>query len=77
MARGPPAANNVKGLALKVLAAGISRNISPLPPLTAASAVNIEDQIVLPLMWPLLSSIPLPEISEEVRTLVEKQVRVF
>lgn len=77
IAQGQPVADDSKGLTLKVLATGILRNISPLPPLTAASALNIEDQIVLPLVRELLTSISLPEISQQIQTLVEKQVCEF
>jgi len=74
VARGQPAADDIRGLTLKVLATGILRNISPLPPLTAASAVHIEEEIVLPLLQPLLTSISLPETSKQIQELVEKQV---
>lgn len=77
IAQGQPAADDIKGLTLKVLATGILRNISPLPSLTAASAVDVEDEIVLPLLQPLLTSISLPEASQQIQALVEKQVRVF
>ncbi|KZO96330.1 ARM repeat-containing protein [Calocera viscosa TUFC12733] len=44
---------------LRVLACGILRNISPLPSLLPAAAVDIDAQIVLPTILPLLSlSIP-------------------
>ena len=72
--RSQPTADDIRGLALKVLATGTLRNISPLPPLTAASAVHIEEEIVLPLLQPLLTSISLPEISKQIQVLVEKQV---
>jgi len=76
VARGQPAADDIRGLTLKVLATGTLRNISPLPPLTAASAVHIEKEIVLPLLQPLLTSISLPETSKQIQVLVEKQVSV-
>lgn len=66
--------DDVKGLTLQVLTTGILRNISPLPSLTAVSAVNIEDEIVLPLLQPLLTSISLPEASQQIQELVEKRV---
>lgn len=72
----PAAADDGRGLTLKVLATGTLRNITPLPPLTAASAVNIEDEIVLPLLQPLLTSISLSEASRQIQALVEKQVCV-
>ncbi|KZT62660.1 ARM repeat-containing protein [Calocera cornea HHB12733] len=40
---------------LRVLACGILRNISPLPSLLPAAAVDIDAQIVLPTILPLLS----------------------
>ena len=77
IAQGQPAADDTRGLTLKVLATGILQNISPLPPLAAASAVDTEDEIVLPLLQPLLTSLSLPEASQEIQALVEKQVREF
>lgn len=74
IARGQPALDDIRGLTLKVLTTGILRNISPLPPLTAASAVDIEDEIVLPLLQPLLTSVSLLETSQQVQALAEKQV---
>lgn len=72
--QGQPVADDTKGLTLKVLTAGIIWNVSPLPPLIAASAVDIESSIVLPLIQPLLTSISLPEASQQIQALVEKQV---
>lgn len=74
IAQGQPAADGIRGLTLKVLATGTLRNISPLPPLTTASIVDIEEEIVLPLLQPLLTSISLPEVSQQIQALVEKQV---
>lgn len=70
-------ADDIMRLTLKVLTAGILRNVSPLPPLTAASAVNIEEEIVLPLVGSLLTSVSLPEASQQIQGLVEKQVCDF
>jgi hypothetical protein len=77
IAQGQPAANDARGLTLKVLAAGTLLNISPLPLLTTASTVDIEDEVVLPLMQPLLTSTSLPEVPQQIQSLVEKQVCVF
>jgi hypothetical protein len=76
IARSQPAADDIRGLTLKVLTTGTLRNISPFPPLTAASAVDIEDEIVLPLLQSLLTSISLAEASQQIQALVEKQVCV-
>lgn len=75
IAQSQPAPDDIRGLTLKVLSAGILWNVSPLPPLTAASAVDIGGEIVLPLMPPLLTSVSLPETSQQIQMLVEKQVR--
>ncbi len=56
---------------------GILRNISPLPPPVAASFVDIDKDIVLPLLQPVITSISLPDISNDVQTLVSQQVRLF
>lgn len=77
IAQGQPAADDIRGLTLRVLATGILRNVSPLPPLAAASAVDIEDEIVLPLLQPLLTSISLLKASQQIQVLVEKQVCSF
>ncbi|PBK76924.1 ARM repeat-containing protein [Armillaria solidipes] len=62
-----------RSITLGVLAAGILRNISPLPPSVAASFVDIDKDIVLPLLQPVITSISLPDISNNVQTLVSKQ----
>ncbi|KAJ7623345.1 armadillo-type protein [Roridomyces roridus] len=48
---------------LRVLAAGILRNVAPLPPPSVASALDLDAEIVLPQLTPLLS-ISLTEVSE-------------
>ncbi|GLB35792.1 putative ARM repeat-containing protein [Lyophyllum shimeji] len=58
---------------LKVLCAGILRNVSPLPPPAVASSVDIDRDIVLPLLQPVISCISLPDISKAVMDLVARQ----
>lgn len=74
IAQGQPVVGDIRGLTLKVLATGILQNITPLPPLTAASAVDIEGEIVLPLLQKLLTSVSLSGASQQIQVLVEKQV---
>ncbi|KAG6919037.1 hypothetical protein DXG01_009747 [Tephrocybe rancida] len=57
---------------LKVLCAGILRNLSPLPP-TAASFVDIDQDIVLPLLQPVISSVSLFDASSKTLELIAKQ----
>ncbi|TFK77473.1 ARM repeat-containing protein [Pluteus cervinus] len=49
---------------LRVLAAGILRNISPIPPPSIASSVDIDRDIILPLLQPIITSISLAEDSK-------------
>ncbi|KAF5385007.1 hypothetical protein D9615_001213 [Tricholomella constricta] len=58
---------------LKVLCSGILRNLSPLPPPTAASFVDIDKDIVLPLLQPVITPISLADASKVALELVEKQ----
>ncbi|KAF9469766.1 armadillo-type protein [Collybia nuda] len=61
-----------RSVTLKVLAAGILRNVSPLPPPSAASFVDINKDIILPLVLPVISSISLDEISALAASLVSR-----
>ncbi|KAG2022828.1 hypothetical protein CC2G_000548 [Coprinopsis cinerea AmutBmut pab1-1] len=58
---------------LSVLAAGILQNISPIPGPSVASAVEIDKEVTLPLLQPVISSISLPEISKTVQELIQRQ----
>ncbi|KAF8346997.1 armadillo-type protein [Amanita rubescens] len=58
---------------LRVLAAGILRNISPIPPPSATSFVDIDKDIVLPLLQPVISSVALSDISNTVQELVQRE----
>ncbi|KAF8079006.1 armadillo-type protein [Lyophyllum atratum] len=58
---------------LQVLCSGILRNIAPLPPPAAASFVDIDKDIVLPLLLPVITSISLSDTSRTVLDLVAKQ----
>ncbi|KAF8625190.1 hypothetical protein AX15_005495 [Amanita polypyramis BW_CC] len=58
---------------LRVLIAGILRNISPIPPPSAASFVDIDRDVVLPLLQPVISSISLSDISNAVQELVQRE----
>ncbi|KAG6842438.1 hypothetical protein C0991_007568 [Blastosporella zonata] len=58
---------------LKVLCSGILRNLLPLPPPTAASFVDIDKDIVLPLLQPVISSVSLFDASTRTTELIAKQ----
>ncbi|KAH0591152.1 hypothetical protein J132_04862 [Termitomyces sp. J132] len=71
--------NNAKDLSdprsttLKVLCSGILRNVSPLPPPAAASFVDIDNDVVLPLLQPVISSVPLSDASAKALELITIQ----
>ncbi|KAG6845377.1 hypothetical protein H0H87_010486 [Tephrocybe sp. NHM501043] len=62
-----------RSTALKVLCSGILRNLSPLPPPTAASFVDIDNDIVLPLLQPVIFSVSLCDASAKTLELISKQ----
>ncbi|EJD54408.1 ARM repeat-containing protein [Auricularia subglabra TFB-10046 SS5] len=67
---GAPVANNADRIThLRVLACAILKNLAPLPPLTAAAAIDLDQAVILPLLTPLLS-ISLAETSSHVISLV-------
>lgn len=58
---------------LAVLAAGTLRNVSPIPPPSSASFVDIDKDVVLPLLQPVISSISLQDTSNAVQELIQRQ----
>ncbi|KAJ7119418.1 ARM repeat-containing protein [Mycena epipterygia] len=58
---------------LRVLASGILRNISPIPPPSAASAIDIDKDIVLPQLLPVIASMSLADASASALQLIEQQ----
>ncbi|KAJ4472575.1 armadillo-type protein [Lentinula edodes] len=63
--------NDHRLITLRVLSSGILRNISPLPQPSAASIVDIDKDIALPLLQPVISSVKLPEIASRAQQLVD------
>ncbi|OBZ78860.1 hypothetical protein A0H81_01356 [Grifola frondosa] len=59
--------------ALRVLVCGILRNISPIPPPSIAATVDIDRDVVLPILEPVLSSIPLSEAAQLAQQLIAKE----
>lgn len=62
-----------KKLALRVLSTGILRNISPLPSPPIDSTVNLEKEVILPVLQPLLSSAALLDATQIVQNIISKQ----
>ncbi|KAJ6589162.1 armadillo-type protein [Mycena capillaripes] len=63
-----------RAVALRVLASGILRNVSPIPPPSAASAIDIDKDIVLPQLQPVISSISLVDASTSALQLISEQM---
>ncbi|KAF7784171.1 hypothetical protein Agabi119p4_336 [Agaricus bisporus var. burnettii] len=58
---------------LAVLAAGILRNVSPLPPPTAVSQKDLDKDIIFPLLQPIISSSSISQISDLAQELITTQ----
>jgi hypothetical protein len=56
---------------------GILRNISPIPPLSLASTIDIDKDVVLPLLQPVVTSISLPDVSDTIQQLLAQKVIVL
>ncbi|PPQ64078.1 hypothetical protein CVT24_008891 [Panaeolus cyanescens] len=56
-----------------VLAAGTLRNILPIPPPSAASFVDLDKEVVLPLLQPVISSISIASVTNAVQELIQRQ----
>ncbi|KAJ3731951.1 armadillo-type protein [Lentinula guzmanii] len=56
---------------LRVLSSGILRNISPLPQHSAASVIDLDKDIMLPLLQPVIASVSLPETASRAQQLVD------
>lgn len=54
-------------------APGILRNVSPLPPPTVVSLVDLDKDVILPLLQPTITSISIPEISNVAQELIAAQ----
>jgi hypothetical protein len=55
---------------------GILRNLAPFPPPSSIALVDLDKDILLPVLVPVISSVSLQEAAEAVRSLVlAQQVR--
>ncbi|CAK5262186.1 unnamed protein product [Mycena citricolor] len=61
---------------LRVLASGILGNVSPITPPSAASALDIDRDVILPQLLPVISSLSLSEVSRSALQLIEEQSTV-
>ncbi|EKM61546.1 uncharacterized protein PHACADRAFT_135300 [Phanerochaete carnosa HHB-10118-sp] len=61
---------------LRVLCTGILRNVAPIPPPSIAAMVDIDTELILPALLPVISSASLPEISQRVQELIAQEEAV-
>ncbi|KAF8640573.1 hypothetical protein AX17_000235 [Amanita inopinata Kibby_2008] len=69
----PKDPSDPRSVMLRVLAAGILRNINPIPPPSATSFVDIDKDVVLPLLQPVISSVSLLDTSNTVQQLIARE----
>ncbi|EPT03355.1 hypothetical protein FOMPIDRAFT_1040483 [Fomitopsis schrenkii] len=62
-----------RSLALQVLCCGILRNISPIPPPSVAATVDVDRDIMLPTLEPVLSLITLSEAAQLAQEQIAKE----
>ncbi|KAF4604783.1 hypothetical protein EYR40_003565 [Pleurotus pulmonarius] len=58
---------------LRVLATGVLRNVSPIPPPSVASSMDLDKDIILPLLQHVVTSVTLADVSQSVLALVSQQ----
>ncbi|KAI0334008.1 ARM repeat-containing protein [Cubamyces sp. BRFM 1775] len=65
--------SDAKAIAFRVLTCGILRNISPVPPPSIAATVDLDRDVVLPTLEPVLSSTDLQEIAQAAQQAIDQQ----
>lgn len=60
-------------LSIKLLCAGVLKNISPIPLPSSASSIDVDKAVIMPLVTPTLSSVNLAEASARVRDLLSQE----
>ncbi|TFY61535.1 hypothetical protein EVG20_g7018 [Dentipellis fragilis] len=62
-----------RAVTLRVLGCGILRNVSPLPPPSAVALVDLEKEVLLPILGPVVSSVSLVEATDAVNSIIQRQ----
>ncbi|PIL31313.1 hypothetical protein GSI_06011 [Ganoderma sinense ZZ0214-1] len=65
--------SDVRTDSLRVLCCGILRNISPIPPPSIAATIDLDRDVVLPTLEPVLNSIDLQEASQAAQHALDNQ----
>ncbi|KAI0778843.1 ARM repeat-containing protein [Trametes elegans] len=64
--------SDARATAFRVLTCGILRNISPIPPPSIAATVDLDRDVVLPTLEPVLSSVDLQEVAQAAQQAIDK-----
>ncbi|KAI0706300.1 ARM repeat-containing protein [Cerioporus squamosus] len=65
--------SDAKASAFRVLCCGILRNITPIPPPSIAATVDLDRDVVLPTLEPVLTSIDLEEATQAAQHAIDNQ----
>ncbi|KAI0640125.1 armadillo-type protein [Trametes polyzona] len=65
--------SDARATAFRVLTCGILRNISPIPPPSIAATVDLDRDVVLPTLEPVLSSTDLQEAAQAAQRAIDQQ----
>lgn len=62
-----------RALTFRVLCCGVMRNISPIPPPSVAATVDLDRDIILPTLEPVLSLVSLPDAAQLAKELIAQE----
>ncbi|TCD71129.1 hypothetical protein EIP91_012077 [Steccherinum ochraceum] len=65
--------SNERQTALRVLCCGILKNVSPIPPPSIAATIDLDKDVILPTLQPVLASAYLHETSNNVQHLIAQE----
>jgi hypothetical protein len=55
-------------------ATGILRNVSPLPSTSSAATIDLENEVLIPLLQPVISSTSLSDVTSSVQEILAREV---
>ncbi|KAI0348220.1 ARM repeat-containing protein [Trametopsis cervina] len=67
------AARDDREVTLRILCSGILRNVSPIPPPSVAALADIDNEVVLPTLQPVIASISLVENTQRAQELIVQE----
>ncbi|VDB84234.1 unnamed protein product [Peniophora sp. CBMAI 1063] len=71
--KGKGPASEEKAITLSILACGILRNVYPFPPPSALASLDVDKEVLLPVLVPVISSASLQDASASVQRIVQSQ----